>query len=145
MKRALVALVLLFTACSITPSQLASDARLIASGIAAVTPVLALLAPSQATAINDASATAHAAAEAVARATGADTTVSVRTLARVVGELEPIGARYLPVGSREATLLSAAASLLPVLFGAVGLAGASKPGAMGVDEARKVLRGTGRI
>ena len=139
-------------ACTTTPtvSQVATDARLVASGLAAVVPTVAALAgipPATVTQINGDLATAQAAAQALASVTAGQAPVNVvAALVDAVNDIVAL-ATTPPLASlippQIETVFAAAHALLPSIEAAAGLSGAA-PGTMPPDAARLILLNAAR-
>lgn len=150
MNRFLLAAPIALIACSLTPTQLASDVQLIETGIEIIAPVLlakAGITSAEVSTINSDVAIVRSSANAIVSATNADATLTVRTLVSAVQGVAPIAARYLPAGSQEAVAVQAAVALLPIVLQAAGVSPgvmAARVQTMPPAEARGVLVALGR-
>ena len=125
-----------------TPSQLATDVGLIASGLASVVTSLAQAPGVPAATLAQLQgwlATIEAdAAQVAAASAGAGGVVE---FARAVQALAAIALPLIPGGSAIAALIDAAMSLLPMVLGTVGISGAPLAAPVyAPDQARLILR-----
>lgn len=144
-RRAMLSLSAAFAATSCagtTPSQLASDVRLIASGLASVVASLAQapgVPPATLARLQDWLDTIEADAAQVATASAGPGPVP--EFVRAVQALASIALPLIPGGSAIAALIDAAVSLLPMVLGAVGISGATLAAPVyAPDQARLILR-----
>ena len=129
---------------STTPSQLATDVALIASGLGAAIAAIAAIPGVPVATVKQLQgylATIQADAKAVAAATATVATGTVQEIASVVQALAPIALSFVPGGSAVWSIVNSALSLLPSVLAAVGVSGASPVKAVySPDGARLVLR-----
>lgn len=145
MNRFLLAAPIALIACSLTPTQLASDVQLIETGVEIIAPVLLAkqgISAVDAATINKDLSTIASAGDAIVKATTTDAALSARTFVAAVQSLEPIAQTYLPAGSQEAVAVQAAVALLPIVLQAAGVSPgvmAARVQTMPPAEARGVL------
>jgi hypothetical protein len=129
--------------CSQTPSQLATDAQLIANAIGIVAPVILAgkgITPAEITAVTNAVTDIQASAVALGSALGSSGTWAAK-LAKAVQVIEPIALEYMAPGSQASLAISAAVALLPLFLQVAGLAMATEKLGMTPETARLVLAG----
>jgi len=142
MNRILWAAPIALAACATAPSQLATDAALIQTGVAVVAATLQ--AEPGVSAADKATITGIVTAVNVAVAgLPTDGKASASAIVSAVQRLQPIAAVYLRPGTQLAIALDAAVALLPVVLQAAGIVGAHPVAAhaMPVGMARGVLAG----
>jgi nucleoid-associated protein YgaU len=130
-----------------TVTQLATDAKLIASGLAAaIASIAAIPGVSAATVatLQADLATVQSDAASIAAATATPATSVVSEIVQAVQAIAPIALSLIPGASAIVPIINAATSLLPGLLSAVGLsaatAGAKAP-VYAPDQARLILGG----
>ncbi len=133
------------TSTTPTVSQLASDASLIASGMAAVVTALQSqpgIPAATLVQLQGYLATLQKDAAAVAAATATPATSTVQEIAQIVQTVAPIALSFVPGGGAVAAIVQAAVALLPAITAAIGVAGAPLGAApvYAPDQARLILR-----
>jgi hypothetical protein len=127
-----------------TPSQLATDVQLIASGLAAAIAAVAAVPGVPAVTMNQLQGyltTIQTDAKAVAAATATAATGTVQEIVSAVQALAPIALSFVPGGSTVWSIVNSALSLLPSLLAAIGVVGAPMAKAVYTpDSARLILR-----
>jgi hypothetical protein len=125
-----------------TPSQLAIDVNLIASGLAAAIVDIKQI-PGVPTAdltqLESYLAIIQADAAKVASATAVPATSTVQEISQVVQALASVALPLIPAGSVIQAIILAAVSLLPVILAAVGVSGAGIPAKYPPGQARAIL------
>ena len=125
-----------------TASQIASDVRLIASGLTAAMADIRLLPGIPAAAVTQLDfylATVQADAAKVASATSAPAASTIQEVAQVVQALASVALPLVPGGSVIEAAIQAALSLLPVILAAAGVSGAGTPAKYQPAQARAIL------
>nr|WP_294522993.1 hypothetical protein [uncultured Rhodopila sp.] len=125
-----------------TASQIASDVKLIASGLTAATADIKLLPgiPSAAvTQLDFYLATIQAGAAKVASATATPAASTIQEITQVVQALASVALPLVPAGSVIEAAIQAALSLLPVILAAVGVSGAGMQPKYQPSQARAIL------
>jgi hypothetical protein len=125
-----------------TPSQIASDVNLVASGLAAAINDIKQIPGVPAAALAQLElylATIQADAAKVASATATPTTSTVQEISQVVQALASVALPLVPAGSVMQATIQAAVSLLPVILAAVGVSGAGVPVSYRPSQARAIL------
>lgn len=134
--------------CTLTPSQLQTDADLVRFGVDLFAPALKQADPSAAALIDRSVAAVDAADVALRSATGADARTAVQRLVDGSQAIAPVGIALLRAGSAEQLAATAALALLPAILAAAGIASAQTMRAvrpvMDVETARNYLRGLRR-
>lgn len=132
-------------ACSgTTPTQLQTDADLIATGVSVFAPAIIKTSPNQADTVNTAVKTIQDADKALAKETGSSATLDTESLVAAVQVIAPIAIALLPGGSVAALAATAALALLPAVLKAIGVTQpptARVAARMDEDAARALLRG----
>nr|WP_294511936.1 hypothetical protein [uncultured Rhodopila sp.] len=125
-----------------TASQIASDVKLIASGLTAAMADIKLLPGVPGAAVTQLDfylATIQAGAAKVASATSVSTASTVQEIAQVVQAIASVALPLVPAGSVIEAAIQAALSLLPAILAAVGVAGASVRTKYQPAQARAIL------
>jgi hypothetical protein len=125
-----------------TASQIASDVKLIASGLTAAMADIRLLPGVPAAAVTQLDfylATIQAAAAKVASATATPAASMIQEVAQVVQALAAAALPLVPGGSVIEAAIQAALSLLPAILAAAGVSGAVAPGKYQPAQARAIL------
>jgi hypothetical protein len=125
-----------------TPSQIATDVTLIASGLAAAITSIRQI-PGMPTAaltqLESYLAIVQADAAKVASATATPATSTVQEISQVVQAIASVALPLVPVGSIMQAAIQAAVSLLPVILAVVGVSGAGIPVKYQPSQARAIL------
>jgi|GEM_PF-3443728 hypothetical protein len=134
------------TACgttTITASQLATDAQLIASGLAsAITAIAAISSVPAATVTQLQGYLATIKADAATVAAASAGTSVVQEIASTVQTVADIALPLIPGGSAIVSIVNAAVSLLPTILAAAGVTSAAKTSPIySPEQARLILRG----
>lgn len=127
-----------------TPTQLATDVNLIASGLSAAIASVAAIPGVSAAAVTQLQgylATIQADAKTVAAATVTTPTSTVQEVAQAVQAVASVALPLIPGGSTVLALIQAAISLLPSILAAIGVSGAAPatPPVYSPAQARLIL------
>ncbi len=140
----LLAAVALEACGSVTPSQAATDAGLIASGLASAVAALSAMPgiPADKLAlVQTALADIKAASASLASSTAGVDATTVKGIATLVTQIAVTVLPFVPGGAPIAAVIAAAQSLVPVLLAAAGIAGAATAAArFSPAEARALLK-----
>jgi hypothetical protein len=131
-------------ACSTppTPSQLATDTSLIASGLSAAIASIAAIpgvSPATVSQLQGYLATIEADATTVAAATVTTPTNIVEEIAQTVQAVASVALPLIPGGTSLVALINAAVSLVPTILAAVGVSGAAPAGPLPYTPAQARL------